>query len=143
MQVVLSSNDTVNPLKKISADLQSGLSAGIYFILDELKASPASVSDLVAGGNNVSDPPASGVGNDPLQGSFKISTSSLNANSFYRVRMIAKDINGNVTHIGTGDCPVKVSLDDQNKIKICFGLNDPSNPPLCPGLTRFSDCPGL
>lgn len=143
VDIVLSSTDTTNALKKISTDMQLGLSTGIYFVLDELKALPISIDDLVAGGDNHSDPSLNGIGSDPLQGSFKISTSSLRPNSYYRVKMIAKDANGAITHTGVGDCPMKISIKDQNRVKICFGVNNPSNPPACPGLTAFNDCPGL
>lgn len=124
--------------------MQLGISSGIFFVMDELKSSPVSVDDLLPGGDTYSEPDLnSGIGAEPLQGSFEVSTSSLHPNSFYRIKMIAKDTNGNITFTGTGDCPVKVSLKDQNKVKICFGKNDVANPPVCAGLTAFTDCPTL
>lgn len=144
IEVVLASNGTQNELKKISQDMQLGLSAGIFFVLDELKTVPVSINDLLAGGINYSEPDISaGLGNDPLQSEFKISTSTLSPNSFYRVRMIARNINGGTTHIGTSDCPVKISLKETNSVRICFGVDDPADPPLCAGLTNFNDCPGI
>ena len=143
LDIVLSSNTTTNVLKKISTDMQLGLSAGVYFVLDELKALPVSIDDTVAGGGNYVEPSLSGIGSDPLQSSFKITTSSLNSGSYYRIKMIAKDANGAITHTGVADCPLKISLKDQNIVKICFGENNPSNPPVCPGLTPFNECPGL
>lgn len=143
LDVVLSSNTTENVLLKISQDVQLGLSAGVYFVLDELKTTPVSVDDVLTNGDNYSEPNQSGAGDDPLQSEFKVSTSTLHPNSFYRIKMIAKDNNGSVTHTGTGDCPVKLSLKKQNTVKICFGKNIGSNPPVCPGLTKFTDCPGI
>ena len=143
LDIVLASNTTSNVLKKISTDMQLGLSTGVYFVLDELKALPISIDDTVSGGDNYAEPSLSGIGSDPLQDEFKISTSSLKSGSYYRIKMIAKDANGATTHTGVADCPLKISLKDQNTVKICFGENNPSNPPVCPGLTAFTDCPGL
>jgi len=143
LDVVLSSNTSENVLLKISQDVQIGLSAGVYFVLDELKTVPVSVDDLLTSGDNYSEPDINGIGDDPLQKEFKISTATLNPTSFYRIKMIARDSNGNITHTGTGDCPVKLSLKKQNIVKICFGKDIANNPPVCPGLTKFTDCPGI
>jgi hypothetical protein len=144
LDVVLGSNSDQNVLLKISQDMQIGLSAGVYFVMDELKTAPVSVDDQLSGGDTYSEPDlSSSVGNDPLQNEFKISTATLNPMSFYRIKMIARDANGNITHTGTGDCPVKISLKESNVVKICFGENNLSDPPLCPGLTKFTDCPGI
>lgn len=124
--------------------MQIGASAGVFFVLDELKTTPTSVNDLLAGGDTYSEPNVqSANGDDPLQKQFSLSTSSLRAGSFYRIKMIGKGANGATTHTGTGDCPIKLSLKDVNEVKICFGENDPSDPPLCPGLTKFTNCPGI
>jgi hypothetical protein len=144
LDVVLASNSSDNVLIKISQDLQIGLSAGVFFVLDELKATPVSVDDVLTGGDTYSEPDLNNsVGNDPLQDEFKVSTASLTSTSFYRIKMIARDSNGAITHTGTGDCPVKISLKDTNTVKICFGKNNPSDPPLCAGLTNFNNCPGI
>jgi hypothetical protein len=144
LDIVLASNATQNPLIKISQDMSVGLSAGVFFKLDELKTAPVSINDLATNGNTYSEPDLNGgVGDDPLTDEFKVSTSSLNPTSFYRIQMMARNSTGTTTHIGVGDCPIKVSLKDANRVKICFGKNDSSNPPLCPGLTAFSLCPGL
>ncbi len=144
LDVVLSSNTSDNVLIKISQDLQIGLSAGVFFVLDELKATPVSVDDVLSNGDTYSEPDLNNsVGNDPLQDEFKVSTASLNPTSFYRIKMIARDSNGAITHTGTGDCPVKISLKGSNIVKICFGKNNPSDPPLCAGLTTYNNCPGL
>lgn len=145
LEVLLSVNQTSNPLLEVSQNKQNGTSRGVFFVLDELDDPPSSIDDVKTSGDTYSQPDVSGtaIGLDPLQDQFSISTTSLNPDTFYRVKMIAKDINGNITHTGTGDCPVKLSLSAQNLVKICFGRNDVSNPPLCAGLTTFSDCPGL
>lgn len=145
LEVLLSVNQATNPLLQVSQAKQNGTSRGIFFVLDELDDPPSSIDDVKTGGDTYSQPDENGtsIGLDPLQDQFSISSSSLNPDSFYRVKMIAKDINGNITHTGTGDCPVKLSLSNQNLVKICFGVNDVSNPPLCAGLTTFSDCPGI
>lgn len=144
IDVVLASNSTQNELKKISQDMQIGLSAGVFFIVDELKTSPFSINDLLSGGTTYSEPNINaGLGDDPLQKNFKISTASLNPNAFYRVQMVARNINGGTTHIGVSDCPLKISLKETNSIRICFGANDPGDPPLCAGQTVFTSCPGI
>lgn len=145
LEVLLSVNQTDNALLQVSQDLQSGLSTGIFFILDELDPAPTSIDDLKVGGASISDPnlASSVVGLDPLTNEFKISTTALLPGTFYRIKMIARAVDGTTTHTGTGDCPIKLSLESQNMVHICFGKNLPSNPPLCPGLTSFSDCPGL
>lgn len=145
LDVLISVNETTNPLAEVSQAKQSGTSRGIFFVLDELDAAPSSIDDVKVGGDTYSQPDqsASTIGLDPLQDEFTVSTTQLNPDSLYRIKMIAKDVNGTITHTGTGDCPVKVSLKDQNIVKICFGQNDISDPPLCAGLTTFSDCPSL
>ena len=143
LDVVLASNATQNPLEEISQQLQLGASAGIYFVMDELENPPASIDDVLQGGGQTSDPNPNGVGNDPLQDEFKVSTSSLKPAAFYRIRMVARDLNGAITHIGVGDCPVNLSLKGNNTVKICFGENLQNHPPICPGLVNFNDCPGI
>ncbi len=143
VDIVLSSNQIDNVLLEISQDLQAGASAGVYFVLDELEPVPVSIDDVVAGGDTHAEPTLSGAGSDPLSSSFKVPFSALKANSFYRIKMVARDTNGTVTHTGSSDCPVKVSLGAANQVKICFGRNDQANPPICPGLTPFASCPGI
>lgn len=144
LDVVLASNSNDNVLIKISQDIQIGLSAGVFFVLDELKTTPVSVDDVLTSGDTYSEPDLNtSVGNDPLQDEFKVSTATLNPTSFYRIKMIARDSNGAITHTGTGDCPIKISLKEANTVKICFGKNNPSDPPLCAALTNFNNCPGI
>ncbi|MFH1016957.1 MAG: hypothetical protein V1798_02100 [Pseudomonadota bacterium] len=143
VDIELAANQPGNPLVQINTDLRNATSTGIYFQFDQLNCPPASVTDVVAGGNVVKIPnPDNGeAGDSPLTDQFQIQPSQLQPSTFYRVWMYEKYL-GAVRYQGFGDCPINLALGASNHSTICFGLDAPL--PICPGLTaRFLDCPGV
>ncbi|MCB0271429.1 MAG: hypothetical protein KDD46_00290 [Bdellovibrionales bacterium] len=139
VDIVIAANQNTNPMLDISSAFEAGQSRGVYFLLDPLSSSPNGINDTT--GTTIESPSLSGLGMDPLQDSFTIDPSLLSQGVKYRLRMVAFDINGNQTHIGTSDCPIFVDLQSQ-PITLCFGTAGGGNP-LCGGTTSFGCCEGI
>ncbi len=134
---------TVNPLVQINNDIQARTSAGIYFMFEQLKCPPASISDVVSGGNvvKIPDPDLGEAGSSPLSDQFDVQTNKLLPSTFYRVTMYERYLTG-IRYQGVGDCPINLALSSLNHSTICFGLANPV--PICPGLTaQWANCPGV
>ena len=115
-------SDSAGSMQQISAAIEGGTSKGVYFRFDPLKICPTGIDDIDTTAPAVlpSDPSFE-LGADPSKDQFVINTSKLDTNRVYRVRMIAFDTSGNVTHYGYGDCPISVKYPELNSVTVCFG----------------------
>lgn len=137
--IIIAANQSSNPILDLEAAFQGGGSRGIFFRLDPLSNSPTGINDTTG---TTTQEPSSGIGMNPKSKTFSLKSELLNPGVRYRLRMVAIDSGGNVTHIGTGDCPIFSGMQNQTKIKICFGLSSGPNP-VCGGLTPFGCCEGI
>lgn len=138
VDVQLAANQNTNPILDVSAGFESGQSRGVFFLLDPLSSNPSGINDVT--GDTIEEPSLSGLGRNPRESSFSLDADLLTPGVLYRLRMVAIDSNGTQTHIGTSDCPVSSSLQNQ-EVTICFG--SAASTPLCGGVTSFACCEGI
>ncbi|HLG19974.1 MAG TPA: hypothetical protein VI895_09215 [Bdellovibrionota bacterium] len=132
-------------LESIEANRQLGISRGIYFRFTPLICPPIDINqtDTTSGKQTFTQPDDSLGGVSATKSEYSIDSSQLLNNTYYRVEMLAPNLDGSIPFGGTGDCPINLSLDAGiNLTTICFGAIGTSTiGPLCAGTTPFSQCP--
>ncbi len=135
------------PPQAFSETLTTTSGACVFFQFDPLNPLPTSISDLSGGSSIVfPDQPA-----DPDNVSYDVSAAPLDPDTFYRVTMFGSiDPAGCVGSTASvpkyqslSDCPLKLSLGDENNVHLCLGVISATETPLCTDLLPFSSCPGL